>query len=264
MAGIFKAYDVRGTYPDQLDETTAEQIGRAFRVVLEGTDDGGTVVVSRDMRSHSEPLAEALIEGLLASGLDVIDIGLATTPMNYFAVGHLGANGGIAVTASHNPARYNGFKFSRREARPVSGTHGIPTIEEAVRSGKLPGVEPPRRAPERDHLRRLPRARALVPEPPGGRPPPQGGGRLRQRHGLDLPADPGGDRHRADPALFRARRHLPQPRGQPAQVREPGGPLPRGPRAGLRPGGRLRRRRRPGRLRRRAGRAGREATWPRR
>jgi len=138
MAGIFKAYDVRGTYPDQLDETTAEQIGRAFRVVLEGTDDGGTVVVSRDMRSHSEPLAEALIEGLLASGLDVIDIGLATTPMNYFAVGHLGTNGGIAVTASHNPARYNGFKFSRREARPVSGTHGIPTIEEAVRSGKFP------------------------------------------------------------------------------------------------------------------------------
>jgi len=141
MAGIFKAYDVRGTYPDQLDETTAEKIGRAFRVVLDGVDDGGgTVVVSRDMRSHSEPLAEALIEGLLTSGLDVIDIGLATTPMNYFAVGHLGADGGVAVTASHNPARYNGFKFSRREARPVSGTHGIPTIEEAVLSGNFPAA----------------------------------------------------------------------------------------------------------------------------
>ncbi len=140
MAGIFKAYDVRGTYPDQVDETVAEKIGRAFRVVLDDVDDGsgGTVVVSRDMRSHSEPLAEALIEGLLASGLDVVDIGLATTPMNYFAVGHLGTDGGIAVTASHNPARYNGFKFSRREARPVSGTHGIPTIEEAVRSGDFP------------------------------------------------------------------------------------------------------------------------------
>ncbi len=141
MAGIFKAYDIRGLYPDEIDEATAEKIGRAFRTVLEpDLQEGaaGTVVVSRDMRSHSEPLAEALTRGLLASGLDVIDVGLATTPMSYFAVGHLGADGGVAVTASHNPARYNGFKLSRREARPVSGTHGIPTLEEAVRTETFP------------------------------------------------------------------------------------------------------------------------------
>ena len=72
--------------------------------------------------SHKESLSDlSLIEGLLASGLDVVDIGLATTPMNYFAVGHLGTAGGIQVTASHNPAEYNGCKFSRSDAQPVSG-----------------------------------------------------------------------------------------------------------------------------------------------
>ena len=138
MAGIFKAYDVRGIYPDEIDEATVRKIGRAFPVVLEGTENGGTVVVSRDMRSHSVPLSEALVEGLVEAGMDVVDIGLATTPMSYFAVGHLGANGGIQVTASHNPARYNGLKFSRREARPVSGTHGIPLIEQAVEAEEYP------------------------------------------------------------------------------------------------------------------------------
>jgi phosphomannomutase len=143
MAGIFKAYDIRGIYPDEIDEAIAEKIGLAFRSILDGAGDGGTVVVSRDMRSHSVPLSEALVEGLLRSGLDVVDIGLATTPMSYFAVGHLGADGGIQVTASHNPARYNGFKLSRREARPVSGTHGIQTLEEKVLSGDLPEAERP-------------------------------------------------------------------------------------------------------------------------
>jgi phosphomannomutase len=144
MAGIFKAYDIRGIYPDEIDEAIAEKIGLAFRSILDGAQgDGGTVVVSRDMRSHSVPLSEALVEGLLRSGLDVVDIGLATTPMSYFAVGHLGTDGGIQVTASHNPARYNGFKLSRREARPVSGTHGIPILEEKVLSGDLPEAERP-------------------------------------------------------------------------------------------------------------------------
>jgi len=140
MAGIFKAYDVRGTYPDQLDETTAGKIGRALRWVLdpEAVAAKPTVVVSRDMRASSVPLAEALIEGIRASGLDVLDVGLASTPMNYFAVGHLGAAGGVQVTASHNPARYNGFKLSRHEARPVSGDEGIPQLERRVLTGELP------------------------------------------------------------------------------------------------------------------------------
>ncbi len=145
MAGIFKAYDVRGIVPTQVNEDIARQIGLAFHNVLDEEDkaNGNTVVVSRDMRSHSEGLAKALIEGLTASGLDVLDIGMVTTPTNYFAVGHTKAAGGVQVTASHNPAEYNGFKFSRHGARPVSGDHGIPLIEEKVRSGDLPVAEKP-------------------------------------------------------------------------------------------------------------------------
>lgn len=144
MAGIFKAYDVRGTYPDQINEDLARQIGQSFQFVLDEDDRarGNTIVVGRDMRSHSEPLSKALIEGLRSSGFDVLDIGLATTPMSYFAVGYLKAAGGIQVTASHNPARYNGLKFSRHDAWPVSGDHGIPLMEDKVHSGDLPTREP--------------------------------------------------------------------------------------------------------------------------
>lgn len=143
MAGIFKAYDVRGTYPDQINEDMARKIGLAFRTVLdpEVLEKTRTVVVSRDMRDSSVPLAKALIEGIRASGLDVLDIGLATTPMNYFAVGHLEAAGGVQVTASHNPAKYNGLKFSRHGARPVSGDEGIPLIERHVLAGDLSSAQ---------------------------------------------------------------------------------------------------------------------------
>ena len=145
MAGIFKAYDVRGVYPSQINEDMARKIGLAFHNVLDDDDlaHGRKVVVSRDMRSHSEPIVAALIEGLRASGLDVIDVGLATTPMNYFAVGHLKTAGGIQVTASHNPAKYNGLKFSKHGARPVSGDHGIPLLEQKVESGDLPEADEP-------------------------------------------------------------------------------------------------------------------------
>jgi phosphomannomutase len=141
MAGIFKAYDVRGIYPSEIDEGIARAIGRAFRTALDDDDfahGGETIVVSRDMRPSSGPLADALVDGLTEAGLDVVDIGLATTPMNYFAIGRLRAAGGIQVTASHNPAKYNGLKFSKHEARPVSGDHGIPLIERKVASGDLP------------------------------------------------------------------------------------------------------------------------------
>ena len=137
MAGIFKAYDVRGLYPEELDESTARAVGRSFPHILDPEDLARTrtVVVSRDMRPHGVGLSEALIEGLLEGGVDVLDIGLATTPMNYFAVGHLQAAGGIQVTASHNPPRYNGFKFSLGDARPVSGDGGIPEIERLAADG---------------------------------------------------------------------------------------------------------------------------------
>lgn len=145
MAGIFKAYDVRAIYPDQLNEPIARQIGRAFFKVLEGQGFpyGREVVVSRDMRSHSIPLSQALIEGLREGGLDVVDIGLAPTPMNYFAIGHLGLAGGVQVTASHNPAQYNGLKFSLHEARPVSGETGLALMEKLVASGDLPMAATP-------------------------------------------------------------------------------------------------------------------------
>jgi phosphomannomutase len=138
MAGIFKAYDIRGVYPGDLNEDIALKVGLGFRSLLDrdALARSNVVVVSRDMRPHGVPLEQALIEGLRSSGLDVVDLGLATTPMSYFAVGHLGAAGGIQVTASHNPAEYNGFKLSLHEARPVSGDHGIPLLEEKVRSGE--------------------------------------------------------------------------------------------------------------------------------
>jgi phosphomannomutase len=175
MAGIFKAYDVRGIYPSEIDEGMARRIGQAFRAVLDEEDfahGGERVVVSRDMRPSSVPLAEALIEGLTSAGLDVLDIGLATTPMNYFAIGRLGTAGGVQVTASHNPARYNGLKFSKHEARPVSGDHGIPLMERLVATGDLPRAE--RRGTVRtadvfaDYRRHV---RSFLRRPAGARPP---------------------------------------------------------------------------------------------
>ncbi|MGD8440835.1 MAG: phosphomannomutase/phosphoglucomutase, partial [Holophagae bacterium] len=139
MAGIFKAYDIRGTYPDQLDETTAFGVGYFFRDLLDDDDLelGPKVVVSRDMRSHSVPLAEKLKRGLRARGVAVIDIGVADTPQNYFAIAHLHASGGIQVTASHNPSEYNGFKMSRRDAIPVSYETGIDRLEELIESSEI-------------------------------------------------------------------------------------------------------------------------------
>ncbi|HEY0512106.1 MAG TPA: phosphomannomutase/phosphoglucomutase [Thermoanaerobaculia bacterium] len=140
MAGIFKAYDVRGIVPTELNEEIAYEIGLAFQHVLDAEDraNGNTVVVSRDMREHSEGLQNALVRGMTDAGLDVLDIGLSSTPMNYFAISHFKAAGGVQVTASHNPAQYNGFKFSRHGARPVSGDHGIALMERKVQEGDLP------------------------------------------------------------------------------------------------------------------------------
>ncbi len=145
MAGIFKAYDIRGTYPDQVNESIAFRVGYHYLDLLDEEDRarGPVVVVSRDMRSHSVPLAEALKRGLRARGVVVIDIGLADTPLNYFATGHLRVSGGIQVTASHNPAEYNGFKMSRRDAIPVSWDTGIARLEELVTSSTVTGDEEP-------------------------------------------------------------------------------------------------------------------------
>ena len=152
MAGVFKAYDVRGVYPSDLDEKLAFAIGYHFKSILDDADlaRGGKVVVSRDMRASGEPLLAALTDGLRTAGLGVIDIGLATTPMNYFAIGSLGASGGIQVTASHNPAEYNGFKLSRRDAIPVSSDTGIGRLEELVKTGPTPPARPDATIEQRD------------------------------------------------------------------------------------------------------------------
>jgi phosphomannomutase len=144
MGGIFKAYDVRGVYPGEIDERIAYAIGYHLRGILEAEDlaCGERVVVSHDMRGSSVPLSAALCDGLRTAGLGVIHIGLATTPMNYFAIGSLGTAGGVQVTASHNPARYNGLKFSRRNAIPVSNETGIAALEALVKSAPAPDPEP--------------------------------------------------------------------------------------------------------------------------
>ncbi|MGM0381611.1 MAG: phosphomannomutase/phosphoglucomutase [bacterium] len=137
MAGIFKAYDIRGIYPDQLDEEMARDIGVAIGNMM----DTGAIVVGNDMREVAVPISEALVEGLRATGQDVIDIGLCSTPMNYNAIGYYEAQGGVMVTASHNPPGYIGFKISREEAKPVAYETGINQVEEAVNSGNLPEAD---------------------------------------------------------------------------------------------------------------------------
>ncbi|MCJ7729635.1 MAG: phosphomannomutase/phosphoglucomutase [Sedimentisphaerales bacterium] len=134
---IFKAYDIRGVYPDQLNEEDAWKIGfaaaRFLPALLHGFDRGQanarTICVGRDMRTHSESLATALIEGITSAGIDVIDIGMVDTPFIYFAVNHLGTCGGVQVTASHNPAKYNGFKVSGPGAKPVGEDTGLKDIK---------------------------------------------------------------------------------------------------------------------------------------
>jgi len=163
MAGIFKAYDIRGIYPDQIDETVAYRVGYHFRRLLDEHDlaESNEIVVSRDMRSHSVPLCEALKRGLRAAGLDVVDIGLADTPRNYFAIGHLKAAGGIQVTASHNAKQYNGLKMSRRDAVPISRDTGIALLEELVTGEPVPEDLPLRGGERTDDVWEAYRAHAL-------------------------------------------------------------------------------------------------------
>ena len=134
---IFKAYDIRALYPDDLNEEAAWKIGHAtaqfLRSRLQGYERGQanaqSLAVGRDMRTHSPALTQALIEGMTASGANVIDIGMIDTPQMYFAINHLDCCGGVQTTASHNPAQYNGFKISGRQARPIGGDTGLQEIK---------------------------------------------------------------------------------------------------------------------------------------
>ncbi|MBW2993420.1 phosphomannomutase/phosphoglucomutase [Candidatus Woesearchaeota archaeon] len=133
MAGIYKAYDIRGIYPSDLNEETAYKIGRAF-ARLTGCKN---CVIGRDMRLSSKNIFDALAKGITDSGADVIDIGLCSTDMVYFAVGCYGYEGGIMITASHNPPEWNGMKFMKKNAVALSGETGIFEIEKLVKENKF-------------------------------------------------------------------------------------------------------------------------------
>jgi phosphomannomutase len=128
---VFKAYDVRGIYPGEIDEDGARAIGRAYVEQFEPT----RIAVGRDMRVSSPSMAAATIEGAASAGADVVDIGLVGTEMLYAAVGHLELDGGIQVTASHNPKEYTGMKVVRRGAMPVGGDSGLLDIRDRAMSG---------------------------------------------------------------------------------------------------------------------------------
>ncbi len=143
----FKAYDIRGRVPDDLNEDIAARIGLAYATFLarsspSGADRRRTVVVGEDMRLSSPALAGALTRGLNAGGADVLRIDLCGTEEVYFATSHLEADGGIMVTASHNPADWNGMKLVREGSRPISGDTGLNEIRALAESGVLPAVAP--------------------------------------------------------------------------------------------------------------------------
>jgi phosphomannomutase len=131
---IFKAYDVRGLYPSEINEEAARLIGRGFVSYLGAK----RIAVARDMRLSSPAVAAAFIEGARAQGSDVVDYGMMGTDMMYFAVARDGHDGGAEITASHNPKEYNGIKLVRREAFPLSGEAGISDIRDMIAQGTLP------------------------------------------------------------------------------------------------------------------------------
>lgn len=136
--GVFKAYDVRGVYPDELDESLAHDVGRGFVAYLQAK----RIAVGRDMRTSSPSLAAAFIDGARQQGADVVDYGLIGTDVLYYAVARDGHEGGAQITASHNPKQYNGMKLVRREAFPLSGDAGISDIRDMIVRGALPAPAP--------------------------------------------------------------------------------------------------------------------------
>jgi phosphomannomutase len=131
---IFKAYDIRGLYPDEVNEDAARQIGRGFVAYLKAR----RIAVSRDMRLSSPSVAAAFIDGARQQGADVVDYGMMATDMLYFAVARDKHDGGAQITASHNPKQYNGIKMVRQEAFPLSGEEGLGDIRDMIVNGTLP------------------------------------------------------------------------------------------------------------------------------
>jgi len=143
---LFKAYDIRGVYGVDLDDETAYRIGYAYAQMRKKElplDRPLQIVVGADMRLSSPALKEKLIQGLIHGGVDVADIGLASTPTLYFAVANYHYDGGVLVSASHNPKEYNGFKLVRQKAFPMSGEGGLYELRELVAKLEVANIKPP-------------------------------------------------------------------------------------------------------------------------
>jgi phosphomannomutase len=151
LAGIVKAYDIRGVVPDELHDGIARDVGAAVVDVLGVLDGPGAVVVGHDMRPSSEPLAAAFADGVTSRGADVVHIGLASTDQLYFASGRLGLPGAM-FTASHNPARYNGIKLCRAGAAPVGQDTGLAQVRELAEIGSFEAADRPGVVEYRDVL----------------------------------------------------------------------------------------------------------------
>lgn len=137
--GIFKAYDIRGAYPKDLNEEASYRIGRAYVKLL--NKNNAKIAVGRDNRLSSDSLFNSLVKGLTDQGADVIDIGLSTTPLLYFSVAYFNFDGGINITASHNPIEDNGFKLVREKAIPIGAENGIYEIRDMVLAGPFDNQE---------------------------------------------------------------------------------------------------------------------------
>lgn len=149
--GIFKAYDIRGKFPSEINEAMAERIGASAALFFAQKlkKKKLTILVCRDVRTSSPVLKDALVRGLNSQGADVVDAGIGTTPFFYFLMhGVARADGGIMVTASHNPAEYNGFKFRSKDGSPVSGSSGLARIRSMVLNRKFAVVRSPGRVLE--------------------------------------------------------------------------------------------------------------------
>ena len=141
LLACFKAYDVRGRMPDELNEDIAYRIGRAFAQYLKPT----TVVVGYDIRLTSKQMCDKVVEGMRDAGTNVLNIGMCGTEEVYFATSHLNVDGGICVTASHNPKDYNGMKFVREGSKPISGDTGLKDIEKLAHANDFPAVDTSKR-----------------------------------------------------------------------------------------------------------------------
>lgn len=166
---IFKAYDIRGKYPEEFDEDAAYKIARASALFLGAK----RIAVAMDNRYSSESLKKTVIDGLLAEGIEIVDCGVSTTPMFYFAVNSQNTDGGIMITASHNPPQYNGLKITEKNAKPIGQDSGLLEIKEIALNRDFERSDPPKgNIIENGHLcayadflvqgRKFPAARVVV------------------------------------------------------------------------------------------------------